>query len=75
LTHYPHRADEEYFDVFMDTLSDLVNEACPSSNRPDFTNLSDDSEWSDDWADVHEQLAASTAGLSIASGNIFSETT
>ena len=67
LTRYPHRGDEEFFDEFMSTLSDLVDEICPEFNRPDFLRSHDGEEAPDDWADLAE-LGASTASLSIESG-------
>lgn len=68
LTYYPHQADEEYFDVFVRTLSELVDDVCPSSSRPDFTNYNDDTELGGEWAEVDRQLAVGTAGLSITFG-------
>lgn len=34
---YPHRGDEEFFDIFMSTLSELVDDVCPPDNCPSFT--------------------------------------
>lgn len=65
---YPHRGDEQYFDVFMNTLEDLVDNVCPASTQPAFVSSEEPSDLSEPWQ-VFQNLSASASRLSILAGH------
>lgn len=71
ITTYPHRGDEEFFDIFMNTLSDLVDEVCPKSSMPAFARSDEPQQVTEPWV-MLRNMTASTSNLSILSGKLSS---
>ncbi|KAI1391821.1 uncharacterized protein F4822DRAFT_106017 [Hypoxylon trugodes] len=63
---YPHRSDEQFFDIFMSTLEDLVDSICPASTRRTFPSSEEPSELSTPW-EVFHSVSPSASHLSILS--------
>lgn len=64
---YPHRGDEEFFDKFMNVLSDLVEVVCPPSNMPEFARSGEPPGIAEGWTDVNA-VAAGLANLTVEYG-------